>query len=873
MFCKYTSLLGLLLFFSYAPYAQESYELNTGWKCKKAIDVKASGVAISISDYSLSAWMPATVPGTVLTTLLANKLIPDPYYGMNNKHIPDIHDVGIDYYTYWFVTDFKEKATKGKQIWLNFRGVNYSCDVYLNGHKVNDKPQIGMFLRYTYNITALLTKNGHNRLAVIVHPPTPPGKPNGGQGGDGLIARSVTNQYVLGWDWIPPIRDRNTGIWDKVTISNTGAVRITDPQIITHVPGKRSVDGPQEPAVISALATIENSSTDTINGALQYSLAGNDIKQNVSLLPHEKRIVNLPDLKLNNPSLWWPNGYGEHPLYAINLQFISNNEVSNNYPITFGIREIKTPWNDSTQSREILVNGQRIFAKGGNWIVSDAMLRLSPARYDAEVRLQHDMNLNFLRVWGGGITERPEFYNACDKYGLLVIQDFWISGDCNGKWDDTLKADDTLVRRNYPDDHNLFVASAADQIKMLRNHPSLAIWSGGNETTPPDDILDSLFDITKDLDNIRFFLPYSNDDSICLNGWDGPYNVQHVKSFWTDKNFAFNSEVGSVGLGDEVSLAKFIPQKDLLIPEYNLASTTTKLDSVWEYHNYLSYDSSIAPYGAPKDLHDFLLKAQLVSYDQYRGIAEGFSAHMWDWYTGIFIWKTQTCWPSLRGQLYDYFLDPNAGLFGLRKGAEPLHIMFNPADSTVTIVNNGFKDLRDLRLSVNCYDTAGKIIMSGDSYTHLKASDVTKALPLAKPFKQLGKLGLTFISLKLYDIGDHAVSSNFYWIPDANENYPLLQKLPTVHLKASAKYITENKIVLTITNAPENAVAFFIRTSLVDSKTNDRILPVFYSDNYVSVLPGEEKTIEIECLNLDKGKAAITLEGWNVPVQTIKIKK
>jgi len=873
MFYKYAASLALLLFVFHSSYAQDSYELNADWKCRQVSQVNVPGEEISKTTYSVSEWMPAVVPGTVLTTLLTNKQIPDPYYGTNNERIPDIYKTGPDYYTYWFVTDFKEKPENGKQTWLNFRGVNYSCDVFLNEHKLNEKPQVGMFLRYKYNITKFLAKNGRNRLAVIVHPPIPVGQANGGQGGDGMIAHSVTNQYVLGWDWVCPVKDRNTGIWDKVSIKNTGVVNINDPQVITVVPGKRNVEGVQDAVVIKVSAMLENASADTVHGVLQYNLEGNDIKEEVSLLPYEKKIVLLPELNLSNPELWWPNGHGAQPLYTINLQILSNNKVSDEYPVTFGVREIKTKWNDSTQSREVLINGQPIFVKGGNWIVSDAMLRLSKERYDAEVRMQRDMNLNFLRVWGGGITERPEFYDACDKYGLLVMQDFWVSGDCNGKWDDSLKAEDILARRNYPDDHHLFLASCRDQIKMLRNHPSLAIWSGGNETTPPDDILDSLFDITADIDESRYFLPYSNDDSICLNGWDGPYNVQHVKSFWADRNFAFNSEVGSVGIGDIESLEKYIPKENLIMPEYDLKTGKSKIDSVWQYHDYLGYDSSIASYGKPKGLKDFLLKAQLVNYNQYRAIAEGFSAHMWDWYTGVFIWKTQTCWPTLRGQMYDYYLDPNAGLYGLKKGNEPLHVMFDPVDSSIVIANNKFDDQRDLKLSVSCYDTNGKIIMAGESFAAVKASSAKKSLTIAKPLKQLGKMGLVFLSLKLSDASEHTISMNFYWMADSNDAYPLLSKLSAARVEADARFISKDSVAVTLINDPGNTVAFFNRLSLVNLKDGQRILPVYYSDNYISILPGERQTIILEYKPKKKITPAIHIEGWNVPEQTIKIQK
>ena len=199
--------------------AQNNYELNEGWKCAPISIVKEAGTDISHTTYNTSSWMSAVVPGTVLTSLVAAHKMPDPFYGMNNEQILDIYKTGRDYYTYWFVKDFKEaQAIGNNQVYLNFRGVNYSFDVFLNGHQLNDKPNKGMFLRQSYNITKWMAKNGNNRIAVIVYPLDIVGNPNGGQGGDGTIARNVGIQYTAGWDWIQPIKDRNTGIWDKVTI-------------------------------------------------------------------------------------------------------------------------------------------------------------------------------------------------------------------------------------------------------------------------------------------------------------------------------------------------------------------------------------------------------------------------------------------------------------------------------------------------------------------------------------------------------------------------------------------------------------------------------------------------------------------------------
>jgi len=310
--------------------AQSVYELNSGWKCSPIAKTQDKGSVISGSGYSLSGWLPAVVPGTVLTTQLYNKQVPDPFYGMNNKLIPDIYKTGRDYYTYWFVKDFKEAIpVKGNQVFLNFRGVNYSFDVFLNGHQLNDKPAAGMFLRRSYNITQWIAKNGNNRLAVIVYPPDPVGNPNGGQGGDGTIARNVGIQYTAGWDWIQSIPDRNTGIWDKVTIEKTGAVIIQNPHIVTVVPGVRNVTGPQQPAFIKVSAELTNATDKTVSGNLQYTIGGKTVSQQVTLQANSEKEVQLPDLTLANPKLWWPNGYGPQNLYETNVQFVmAGNKVS-----------------------------------------------------------------------------------------------------------------------------------------------------------------------------------------------------------------------------------------------------------------------------------------------------------------------------------------------------------------------------------------------------------------------------------------------------------------------------------------------------------------------------------------------------------------
>lgn len=875
---KYVTHLLMLLLVAVSPwtYAQPHYELNKGWQCSPIAKITASGTAISSPSYSLTGWLPAVVPGTVLTTLLANKLVPDPFYGMNNNRIPDIYTVGRDYYTYWFVNDFRETPKAGEQVWLNFRGINYSCDIFLNGRKVNTSLYEGMFLRQTYNITPLLNKDGKNRLAVIVHPPDPVGNPNGGQGGDGTIAKNVAHQYVAGWDWIQPIRDRNTGIWDKVIIEKTGAVNIMNPHVVTKVAGKRMPGGAQQPATVLVSTELENATATRQNGVVRYTLNGQVVTKTVSLAPRSTTTVELPALTLTNPKLWWPNGYGEQHLYPMSVQFLTGGKsVSDEEKLNVGVREIQTEWNTTTRSRQVLVNGQKVFIKGANWIISDAMLRFTPERYNAEVRFHRDMNLNLIRIWGGALTERPEFYEACDQHGLLVMQDFWGSGDCNGRWVDPLKKEDQWTRRKYPDDHALFLTSAADQIKMIRNHASLAIWCGGNEITLPQDIMTSLRDtILPRLDGTRWFIDYSNSDEMSFNflggNGDGPYGIQPVSRFWSHRTWPFNSEVGSVGVGDYTSLERFIPKENLVAPVYR-KNGKTKVDSVWDYHKYIGYDASIDPYGEASDLRDFIRKAQLVNYDQYRGLMEGFSAHMWDWYTGTIIWKTQNPWTALRGQMYDYYLDPNACLYGLHSGSEPLHIMYNPVDSTVMVANNTFTFHRDMMMVVKAYDMAGKDTTLTQFFTEATPSSVRPYLGIGKALEPLARKDGIFLVLQLLDLNRQVLSENTYWLANKSGLHTGLAKLAKAPVQVKAKQIATGKAAVTLTNPAGNPMAFFNRLSLVDGTTKARLLPVFYSDNYVSVAPGQQKTVIIDFTPTPAGAPMVSLEGWNVDEQFVPL--
>lgn len=847
--------------------AQENH-LTDAWYAKKVSQTQQDGKTLTSNDINSQNWLNAVVPGTVLTTLLHNDKIPDPFYAANNDSIPDIYNEGVDYYTYWFYTTFEIPVSKEyANVWLNLRGINYSAEVYLNGQKVNRDTIKGMFLRHRLNITDLTKRGEKNRLAILVHPPDPPGKPNGGQGGDGVIAKNVTMQFTAGWDWIKPIRDRNTGIWDKISVTTGGPVTLEDPYIRTDVPGQRVPAEEQEPAYVNISVKAKNHLEKARSGYCIYTIGEYSDTIAVKIPKDENKQIKFPTLKIKNPRLWWPNGMGKPNLYPVELKFLTReSKISDRKNFKIGIRDITSKMDTTSGGRMFSVNGQKLFIRGGNWIASDALLRLSPERYEHEVRMHAEANLNTIRIWGGSITERPEFYEACDRHGILVWQDLWITGDCNGRWRDPKKKENRKQRRQYPDDHQLFLKSARDQIKMLRNHPSLCLWIGGNEFPPPSDINDSLkHQIFPELDKHRAYFEMSSSENLSQNIYpgtvgDGPYGYQNPEMFFNKRHYPLNSEIGSVGMPVYESLENILSPENLKkFPGQN------ELNDEWRYHCYIGYKTSLHDYinifGEPENTEAFCEQAQIANYMQYRALIEGMNAQMWNWYTGVVIWKTQNPWSSLRGQLYDHSLAQNAAFYGVKKAAEPLHAQINLGDRSVRVINTTVQHKENLTLEARIYDMFGvqhRKIVKQVSMSSMDSKRMFKIYPPSDTSR------VFFVKLKLHK-NNKQISENFYWLSDNRNNFRHLNQLKKVKLSMNTAMANDTTISVRLKNLSDTP-ALWNQLQLYHSESDKRILPAFYSDNFFSLLPGESKTITIDLPSGFKKRVSemsVKLSGFN----------
>ncbi len=846
------------------PATGEIVLLNKNWVARQATYVMIDGAVLSSGQQDFRSWMPATVPGTVLTTLLNNGLIPPPHYGLNNELIPDIFHTGNDFYTYWFINQFTlPEPGKDKRLWLNFRGINYKAEIFLNGKRISTTTHEGLFIRRSYDITEA-AKPGANTLAILVLPPDIPGEDNNGQAGDGQIARNSTMQCTAGWDWIAAVRDRNTGIWDQVSITTTGNIRMTHPQVVSKVPGVRTPGDKQADAILTVTAEVENFTDKTQNVTVSFEVEKLKQTAKVQLAPKEKRLVSLPFMTIKNPRLWWPVNMGKQELYDMTLTVTdgASANISDKQSVRFGIREIVTEKDPATGGRKFYVNGQKIFVRGGNYISSDWMLRFSAERYRTEVRFLTDMNLNMLRVWGGAVPERPEFYNACDEFGMLVFQDLPISGDGNGAWVDPKKKDSQERRQQYPDNHELFVESVIDEVKMLRNHPSLAIWCGGNEWPAPDDIAQKLHhEVFPKYDQSRYLAPFSTDTVFTRNiiggNGDGPYGIQEPEWFFTFRSNPFNPELGSVGMPEAASLRAFMDEADYK----DFPQAGKPLNRVWEYHKYLPYDGHIERYAQPKSTEEFCDIAQLLNFEQYRGLMEGWASNMWNWYTGMIIWKIQNPWTAMRGQMYDYFLDVNACYYGVRKGGEPLHVQYNYRTRQAEVINITTTDKANYTVRARIYQLDGKMIHEQEQKNVALKANATKALfTIEQPQVQ----GVYFLRLEMLD-GSKTVSENVYWLTTKPKDYTAMQQmLPSqagVSIEIEKKDTGYSAIVLV---KAKEKISFFNRVSVFNRKTGERILPVFYSDNYFTVFPNEERSMTLDfSSNLPQEDIQIVVNGWN----------
>ncbi len=884
--------------------------------------ITESGEKISLPEYRSNVyWFPVKVPSTVLTGLVANKIYPDPYNGLNNMLIPDASDefnkrYNLEQYSflpndpnpwkkpYWYRTTFDVPASdKGRFFQLIFKGINYRAGVWVNGHQVADSARMaGMFAQYSLDVTPHIRPGEKNALAVKIYPLDYPGLPdteqlealgdfylNGGPTGD--IGKNVTMVCSVGWDWVPPVRDRNMGIWLPVYLRTSGGITVGNPRIVSELSGGTDTSS----AKLSLSLTLFNHSSSDEKGNLIIRISPENFKgesiqfsKNISVRGDGKSEVeltaeNTKELNINNPFLWWPNGYGKPNLYRIRLQVASGNIISDDTTFLFGIRTVSSKPVDVKGSlrRDFYVNGRRIHLTGGAW-VPDFMLNRDSLRYDYELRLCRNSNINLVRIWGGGVTPCDEFFDAADRYGLLVWSDFWVTGDTQGEFKGS---------PDWPLEGEVFKKNVVSTILRIRNHPSLLLWTGGNEGHARKELYDFMRNSVIALDGTRPFIPSSSGFAKLPEGWQGswpdnlpsgvysggPYTWQDPREYYKKaieaKDWVFKDETGIPSQPPYNILPKIIP--DLIWDK----TLPFPLNHTWGYHDAatgnghweLYYKEMARRYGNPSSMEDFCNKMQLMNAIGYQGIFEA-AGHKLNDIGGVMLWKLNAAFPSVVWQVYDWYLQTNAGYYFMQNACEPVHIQLNLINNKVTILNRTYKPEPGLDAQIDIYDMNSKLLFRELKKVSLGATEVKEITDVAKKIAKTS--GIIFISLTLKNSSGNIISKNIYWISNDN-NYSKISDLAEtqVNVRITDEFRGTNDITWTlqVSNHSER-LAFFIHPQIISG--GEEVLPSYWSKNYFSLVPGESTSLKVTCplAELSSTEPVLKISGWNLPLQEIKMK-
>ncbi|MBP5515065.1 MAG: glycoside hydrolase family 2 [Bacteroidaceae bacterium] len=859
-------------------------QVGQQWLMKRASDEQAPAEQLSATGFFATDWQRAIVPGTVLNSLVANGVYPEPYFGLNNKLsegiIPDLATAGRNFYTYWFRTEFNlPDSFRNKIVWLNVEGINYRAEVWLNGQLVT--VMSGMFRPAVINVTEWVQRGVKNVLAVKVFPVDVPGtsrKKDWGaaaewrNGGDGQIGKNVTMLMSAGWDFTfdDGIRDRNTGIWRSISLFATSSVRLASPFVVSNL--NATYDRAEETVSVE----VNNATTVDIKCEVEGEIRSLSdthntlpitFTQHLNLFRGETRMVtfspdNFRQLVIEHPHLWWPIGKGPQNLYELRLRVKTSGAVSDSLTTRFGIREVRSDQQTPDGSRQFYVNGHPFFVIGTNWI-PEAMLRSSDDRTYAELRYTQQSGINFIRMWGGGIAESDYFFQLCDEMGLLVWQEFWMTGDTH-----------------HPTDADLYLANVEATVKRLRNHPSLAYYVSSNESTemPGARLLINQLDPTRgyqmqsECDGIHDGSPYKQVNPMC--------HYENTASERGSRIDGFNPEYGAPTLPIAESLREMMHEHDLWPIN----------KEVWDYHDgggfhlmSTMFTDLTNAYGPSASIDEFAQKAQLVGAINSKSIWESWNRQKLNYgeryCAGLLFWYHNCPVQQVCARMWDYSLEPTASLYHTQNALEPLHPQFDYLRNTVSVVNSRYEVANNLRLIAEVYTLSSKLVWKKEASIDVPADGVAVdvfAIDFPEDITQVH-----FIKLRLFDANGQLVGDNFYWrsrdhyegrttlTGPCTSGFETLADMPKAKVAVRLRKMQDGLMQAEIRNTG-NTIAFFLQMQLRDSEGRS-IKPCFLSDNFLTLMPDERRTIKIDDTAALNRTSILVLKGWNVTDTQIRI--
>ena len=881
---------------SVQPVAGQDVELADGWTLKSASGMSSGGESISSAEYDDSGWVPVRrMPGTVLEILQDAGVYPNLYYGMNllTKVPQDLYKQD-----WWYRTTFTPPA--GQQTYeLDFPGINYRADIWLNGHRIADNSRIvGMYVDHQLDVTPWVTPGEPNTLAVRVTPERAIADVNGVELADSWF--DWINAQFLGYkdpDGMRPdgpsfVPDRNAGIWKPVRLRAFGSVGIGPATVNTELPLPGT-----DSARLTVYATVHNHADTAVRGVLRATItrAGKkpiQVSEPVTVAAGETREIaftpdNFGQLTVDRPDLWWPYTLGRPDLYDLRLDFLERGTATTTATQRFGIRTI-TQGRDSDDSAVpdgggnffLTVNGRNFLVRGATY-TPDLLFRYDPDRDAAILNYARDLGVNMLRLESKIASSR--FVDLADEMGIPLMYG-WM---CCNQWERWAQWDD--------EDRRVAGESLRSQIGMLRSHPSVFVWANASDGRPPDRVRQQYHRILEEL-----HWPNAVVDTVSARArggdgtplWDGiqmmgPYTWR-PPSYWFAGTYpATRGSTAEQGDNEHIppypSLRRFIPP-DKLWP----------INETWSFHagsdprnaNLTGIRQVIdRRYGQSSGAQMFADKAQLAHYENTRAQFEAFAASGWDSHKMTIYWMLNSHWPSFFGNIFDYYLRPGGAYYGAKKGLRPVSVVFDSyatgdhQTAKVSVVNQSPDDRSGLRVRVRTYDLSGKMRSdrSADGIT-VPAGGAVGAMTLPPGPEDSP---VFFVRCELLDADGATAVENVYWQsqviddvgpPDNDDPFQpnqysyadmtALNTMPKPALDVTARRDGDD-VDIALRNPSPN-IAFFQRAELLGATGNpaaaDEILPVEYDDNYVTVFPGE--TVHIRGRALGVGGSAGPAPAW-----------
>jgi exo-1,4-beta-D-glucosaminidase len=840
--------------------------LREGWQVRTSSG-QPEGAVISKVGLDIKGWYPTTIPATVSGVLANAGVYPDPFVGLNLLEWPGFFSplkeksvkpakpftnpfkVG-----WWFRNEFDlPEEMKGRSITLHFEGISYRADIWINGKQIADTGYaIGAMRRFSFDITKDVQPGKHNSLALLIY---------------AQRSQDLGHTWV---DWAPMPPDNLLGLWRDVFITSSGTLKMNDPFVRSRLTSDLSS------ADLTVSMDLENTSDKPAIGTLSITVNGKVIKAQVNVPGHTTQKVSFdgkdyPGLHIAKPRLWWPNGYGKPELYTMQLSVNTNGNLSDTRTIRFGVREVTS---ELTQDgyRLYKINRHPILIRGAGW-ARNLFFMETPKREEQEIRLVHDMGLNAVRFEGK--IGSDHLLDLADENGIFIIPgfcccDWWERWE---KWNEATKA--------------IAYSSLRDQLVLLRNHPSiLTFWYGSDKCATAEVEKEYL----KIIDETGWPNPTvaSAGEYTSVVGpsgvkMQGPYDYEPPLYWYGDRDgaaFGFATEIGTGKTISSVESLRKMLGEDHLWPRDNAWTLHTQGGEYTPFNNF--EDGMKGRYGAATDLNDYIRKAQLISYDNERAMFEAYGRNKYK-STGVIKWMLNNAWPSTAWHLYDYYLEAGSGYYGTKKSLEPIHVQYCYDDHSIVVVNSTLNEFQNLTVDAIVFDINSKQLWKKSALTNVTADSISRVFTIP----EITNLSKTyFISLTVKDKKGKIQSRNFYWLSTVADeldyskrkwyitptsvhgDFTALATLPSVNLEVKTIFQNDNKdnrATVTLTN-PGHSLAFFVRLRVMNAKGDAEILPSMWDDNYVSLLPGETRTLTARWKPEDaKGiTPKVVVDGWNV---------